>query len=509
MPGTHRTGWRSRLSDAKYGSCQSHMRNIAPPHHLLAKLGRAHVWRACVLIPFVFGVITCSSRASAQAAPNRCSAAEALLKGGETEEARKVYVALLKRDPTLTCAVDGLMRIHAPQPTPTAPSCSSADAEFDAGDLNAARNEYMRVGESVECAAMGLAAIREVQRLCDGGGAYVASHRQDDALAAFKAALEKNPHAKCATDGLDKVKPWWLQRVSDSVTSALPELLVAIGLILLAFLVVLLAAYWKKVDRRLSRWPLIGRVLRPRLTLTALDDAALTSKVGASMAARIKERLQRFRDVALGDASDPESPGYDLEFDRADEEFADLVSGNSSLERSLDKLSGVSDQTKLVGGLASLLYTILPIKKLTVSGVLDSPESSAAAITLALEDNERQAAAVALSGPPLPGQPTATDYLRLADPAAVWIQYVVARAVARDRIDPDGAASYALVRKGLDLQLAGDVIQARLAYQQALDRNPRNWAGKVNLAILEASIVEDPEEANVIITTVLDEMRMM
>src|SRR5207244_702376 len=123
-----------------------------------------------------------------------------------------------------------------------------------------------------------------------------------------------------------------------------------------------------------------------------------------------------------------------------------------------------------------------------VSGVVDPPEASRAALTLGLETGGKLDACATLAGPPLPSQPTADDYLRLSQPAAVWIQYEVGRVLSRGKIAPDEAESYAYVREGLDRHLERNDLEARAAYEKALELYDRNWAAKVNLAVTEARL---------------------
>jgi tetratricopeptide (TPR) repeat protein len=439
-----------------------------------------------------------------QERPNPCAVPDALLEVGEKEEARKEYVALVKADPTTRCAIAALKVLNAPVPPSEPMSCREADEEFDQGDLDSARDEYEQLPAGTECAATGLAAIREVDRLCKRGEGYLTLDREDDALASFKSALEKNPEADCATAGLEDVRPSLLDRIS----AALPDVLWAVGLIVLLVFVVLLTGYFNPMYRFLSTVPVLRHLLRPRLSLQTLDDSALGFKVGAPLTARIKERLRRFRAEALG-AETPGTVGtdYDLDFGGVDEEFADLVSGSSSLQNSLGKLSGLSEHTKLVGGLVDLVYALLPIKRLSISGVCDPAAASGASASLTLERDARLLAAVTLTGPPLPKAPTAPDYLALADPAAVWAQYVVARSLTRDDVRPEEAESYALLREGLGYQLAGDDIQARIAYREAIELNAQNWAARVNLAVTEARLAKRFETAVQIIQEAIDEMR--
>jgi tetratricopeptide (TPR) repeat protein len=322
--------------------------------------------------------------------------------------------------------------------------------------------------------------IADVERSCAVGSALAAAHRDDDAIAAYKAALAKVPAAHCAAAGLQREARPWAGRVLDRIADAVPAVLEALALVVIAVFLVLMLGYFRFASAALARLPLIGRLLSPRLTLDAFDDAAAgTTKVGVPMAARIRERLGRFRDEALH-----EDPSADeLDFGTAGEEFADLVSGDSGLRNALDKARDLSAQTKVVAALLDVLYALLPIRRLSVTGVLDPPDRNGASLTLALQSGGRLETAASIAGPALSADPTATDYLRLADPAAVWIQFEVARVLTRGVVSPNAAESYALVREGLDRHLGGDLDEARLAYEQALDLDPRNWAAAVNLTV--------------------------
>ncbi|MDQ4042156.1 MAG: hypothetical protein M3141_10480, partial [Actinomycetota bacterium] len=88
-----------------------------------------------------------------------CVLADALREAGAAKPATREYVALLRRDPALDCAKRGLAEINRPPPD---------------------------------------TAARDARRLCARGDAYRAVHREADALAAYKSALEKNPAARCA-----------------------------------------------------------------------------------------------------------------------------------------------------------------------------------------------------------------------------------------------------------------------------------------------------------------------
>lgn len=442
------------------------------------------MWRVSGIVAVVMGFLL-PTRAVAQEPQNPCAVPDALVEAGEEDEARKEYVALLKAAPATTCASQGLKELNAPTPTADTPSCDDADDAFDAGDLEAARTEYERIGRDQECAEAGLAAIREVERWCRQGQAHLALEREEDATTAFRSALEKNPNAECALAGLEELAPGFIDEVADLT----PEALLWLAVILLASLLLLaILGRSREIYAFLLRDPILRPLIRPRLTISPLDDSALPAKVGASFAARMKERLQRFREEAL--ATGEEAGDYELDFGSVDEDFAELVSQDSKVQTALSKLGGLSERTKVIGGLIDLLYTFLPGKKLAISGACEPPDANRAAATLLLEEDSRLVASTELAGPNLAKAANAGDYLALADPAAVWAQYIVAQALSDGRVDADRAESYALLRKGLDYHLAGKAVEARAAYREALDHNPENWAARVNLAVTEAHLAQ-------------------
>jgi tetratricopeptide (TPR) repeat protein len=224
-----------------------------------------------VVVSFAIG-----APAPAQALPpEACAAPDALRAAGETERARKDYVALLRKDPALTCAQSGLSALNDPKPS---------------------------------------TAGTEAQALCDRGSAYLALHRDADALKAFKAALEKDPKLPCASDGVDEAGPSLAGRTLDNIAAALPQYLLVAGLVVAAFFVLLLLGY-SDAYGRLVQLPLAGRILSPRLKLENLTDQS-GKEVGDALDARIKERLTRMREEAAG------APEFDLDFATTREDFA-------------------------------------------------------------------------------------------------------------------------------------------------------------------------------------------
>jgi tetratricopeptide (TPR) repeat protein len=394
--------------------------------------------------------------APAQTDP-RCAVPDALREAGEKEQARKEYIGLLKQHPLLACAETGLTEINK---TPSKRA----------------------------------AAIEEAITLCHRGRSYLNLHRDDDALASYKSALEKNPGQQCAKDGIEESGPSTAGRLFDRIADALPQYLLALALALLALFVFLLTAYVPLIRRWMVRRrfpPLVSRILSPRLNLGALSDQS-DKKVGEAIEARIKERLTWMR----AQATHTEAPGYELDLATPREDFDVLVGTDDTLKSALDKASEATEHTKLVGAVLNLLYTLLPLRKLTVGGVVEPRTGDCASVTLNLDSNGRLVAAATVTGPvsATPDVLTAEDYVKVAEPAAVWVQFEVARAIGGPTGDgPDAAESYALVRAGLERQRARQYEDARRFYERARELDRTNWAAYANQGMIEVRLRPDPD----------------
>jgi tetratricopeptide (TPR) repeat protein len=403
-----------------------------------------------------------------------CKVARALAATGQMDDARSEYVSVLRRNPSSVCAHSGLKHIDSVS------ACASGDNAVRAGDLPAARRHYKKAGTNSDCGATGVAMVKDVRRLCDLGQTYLGLDRSNDAATAFKAALEKSPGAACASKGLETAGPSSFTRTTNDVVDAIPRIAAALGIVAFLVFLALLPGHIPPVGRQLRRLPILRRFLGPRLTLEALDDAALGSgKVGSAIAGRIKEQLTRMHDEAI-------SPEPDLDMGTARDEFAEVVAGTGNLRAAFNNFTDVSEQTKLIAALLNLVYAALPIPRLSVSGVVEPPGPVAAA-TLALEGGSRLEASTRLLAPAHgKGDAGPFDYISLAESGAVWTQYEVARVLSGGKVEPGAAKSNVLVWRALQCQLAGDSDGACILYAQAIRAYPRNWAARVNLAVTEA-----------------------
>jgi tetratricopeptide (TPR) repeat protein len=394
----------------------------------------------------------------------QCGVPDAMLAVGEKERARKGYVALLSRQPHLACARRGLTTLNAPVDT----------------------------------------SRQQGQTLCARGDGYLRMHRQEDALTAYKAALEKDAALPCAAAGIENAGPGAVTRALDGVGETLPRILLVGALVLVFLFVFLLIGHARAAYRWLVRLPVIGRIISPRLSFDTLGDQTGLN-VGETITARVRARLVQMRDEAASDEA-----VHDLDFGSPTADFADLVAGDRGLHSALEKASEASEQLKIVAAMLNLLYTTLPIQNLAVAGVIEPASGAKASATLSLTVGGRPAASSTFdaTGPTATVNAIASDYLLLAEPAAVWVQYEVARAIrGDDGRGPDAANSYALVREGLEKQLAGHDEEARTLFMHAVELDKRNLAARVNLAMAEARLRHNYDKSIEILDDVWTEMR--
>jgi tetratricopeptide (TPR) repeat protein len=438
---------------------------------MLSLSKKAMLWIG-IAIAFVLmlAVSPLSPRAGAQVsepggASNPCALGDALKEAGEAKGAKKAYVEVMEQNSSSACAAAGLKELNAPP---------KEDPKVD------------------QCAV---------------GDAYRSVDRDDDAIAAYKKALEEDPKSDCAKQGLEAAGPNWFTRDIEAVTGSIPTVLVAIGLLLLLGYLVLALCRWRDFKQFLVRLGPVGRwvkrLLRPRLTFTDFADGAVEGSPGGPLTARVKERLGRMRDEALARA-----PEYDLDFGTPREDFADQVAENKTLKTALDSAGEVSEQTKMITALIGMFSVALPIRRFAVSGSLEPPAKSGAALTLMIGEEGRSEASTRLQGPADEKEdPKAKDYMTLADPAAVWIQYEIACSLNGDDWSPTKAESQAVLREGLDLCRRENLEAARKAFEKAISLDHTNWGAYVSLAVAEARIGGNYAKSVARILTGIERMR--
>jgi tetratricopeptide (TPR) repeat protein len=329
---------------------------------------------------------------------------------------------------------------------------------------------------------------------CAVPDALASAGEEGEARKEYVALLKSDPHLECAEKGLsgiDDSDATTAGSVFDWIERALPQYLLAGALALVVLVLVLLTAYIPGVRPRLVWLPLVGKILSPRFNFETLTDKS-DKGVSEAIEARIKERLARMHAEATGSGG----PGYELDRGTPRDDFDVLLGDDKRLKTALEKASEATEHTKLVGAVLSLLYALLPLRRLTVMGVVEPQAGPRASATLNLESNGRLVAAAIVLSPvsETPGTLTAADYFKVADPAAVWMQFEVAREIqGGNGQGPDAAESHAAVRAGLESQLAGKYKEARKFYEDALRLDQTNLAAYVNLAITEVALAPQPD----------------
>lgn len=408
-----------------------------------------------------------------------CAPAEALLANNEAAGARALYVKDLEATPTLPCASWGIKQAEA-----------ALEFQKDA------------------------TASAEAATLCIRGATYKEIHRKPDAIDSYKAALEKEPsNTGCGAIGLRKTGPNTVLRFLEGALGVLPWLAVSAGLLALALLIFLMIGNLPGLGDVWPKLPLLGRLLTPQISLVDCDDSALEDsiKIAKPFSAAIREQLERFR----GDLEDPESVEYALDSATGGGQLAVLVSGNSKLGSALASLGEASDQTKLLAAVISVLVELLPIKRLSVSGVLGpsigkadpSVPQCASTVRMTVERNSALVASSFLRSRLLPDPPNAADYMELGESAGVWVQFEVARLLANTHLRPAAAKSYAEVREGVEYLRADEPDRAEEAFETALELDPENWAAYLDLAMLKAHGNSDFAAATAILRRAVDGIR--
>lgn len=354
--------------------------------------------------------------------------------------------------------------------------------------MRASRMAAWRLGLFV-CAALLLplssgasaAADLTARQLCQVGDAYRAADRSGDALAAYRQALMTDPEEPCGRRGVDAtgdIPASWRAQVVGVVRRPLIPLLVV-----LALLYGVLRLAW----RPLSRIPVLGRHFAPRLELATLDQqSAGEGNPGAPLAARIVERMLAFR----GEAQSADVLAYSLDLSIDDQPYIDVFADNAALDNALAKAADVSERAKLAVALFALLNALVPRPRVKVEGALGPPDGVASA-TFSLMTGSRLSAAATLSVTAAGRKVTATDYVRIADVAAAWVQFETGRWLGRRETCRTAGESFAALRDGIDWHLDGARRQAREAFLRAIQLDPRNWAARVNLALSEARLGAD------------------
>jgi tetratricopeptide (TPR) repeat protein len=248
--------------------------------------------------------------------------------------------------------------------------------------------------------------------------------------------------------------------------------LAAVVVVALAFLVATIGRALKWTVSR-SEW-LKGfwfarPLLQPSIQISAFDDSAMSTRIGAVLASITQARVGGGREAGM---------------------HLYLVTGEAPSDPSFEALRTLPQARTLAAALEALMRAIGRPRLIVSGALLPIGDGGQAALTLTIQLN----AGCVASGDFWPSEPpTATlsvedGYRVLAVTAAAWIEHHV---VSQSPGTPAGevfystdARSWALFRAGAELQRMSCTAQADDAYEQALALDGANVGPLVDLANL-------------------------
>lgn len=378
------------------------------------------------------------------------------------------------------------------EPPSTSPAavCATAKSALERGQLEEARDGYMDVLASDPQAGCAIAGLREVtkavraeERLCKEGAnlAKGGEEQKAEARQRYAAAMGKNADSSCAAKGLglsgkedaDDGKNGLAHAEEDVgnlvslLGKALIALLVLLGIIVLA-------------------WSLLKRWRNPSLAVEAFSDGAVDAKVGSAVAALTEKRL-----IELSRRGRKPNDPYQLDVAVADVE---LVAENESLATAMGGLAEES-QFKLAAAILGLVDRYVGTH-LVAKGELAPKGGLGRGVLLVLQSQGSGLQASGVLWNPkeitVPADGKDTDpspYYELADEAASWLQFEVARSLD-DHVGllTANAKSFTALVQGIEMQRAEQSEAAAEYYAQALLFDRENVAALFNLSGIVARL---------------------
>jgi tetratricopeptide (TPR) repeat protein len=366
--------------------------------------------------------------------------------------------------------------------------CTSANAAFEQGELEKARDGYMDVLASdpnEACAAAGIAkvtkAARAEKKFCEEGEKLA---QGDDAAKAearrrYVAALEKNVESACATKGLSggeatekKEEKNGLARAKDNVTNFLA--IIGAGLVAVLVLIGICMLVWTGFKR----------ARHPSLAVKAFTDGGIEAKVGIAVATLTEKHL-----AELSRQGRRPTEGYALDLVVADVE---LVAENEGLATAMGGLAE-EPQFKLAIALLDLIDRNLG-NHLIVKGDLAPEGEKGRGLMLSMQSQKYGLQAsgalwnpMAVTVPLEQKDDDPEPYYELAGEAAGWVQFEAARSLNRQvELLTRNGKSFAELTQGIADQRAMRPAAAAERYAEALLLDPENVGALVNLACLVA-----------------------
>jgi hypothetical protein len=265
-------------------------------------------------------------------------------------------------------------------------------------------------------------------------------------------------------------------RLADAVVWVFQNLAwIALVLLLLWLAALMLTRWWDWWRRKAATSPLFRAVLRPRLQVAEFGDDGSDAKMGAGLAALVRG--------ALGSIGD----GRRLRLD--------IVSAHETLSEAFKGIGELSPRLKIVESLMALLDRALPVRRLTLGGQIVAP-GPLRGVGVALNVQDRKALAAAAEVWERPRHSDRADpkenlgaegYLRLVVPVTAWAELEINRLLERpSTTSTSSALSHSRAMSGRGWLAEGDMFAARLAFEEALEADARNWMARGNLATVES-----------------------
>jgi tetratricopeptide (TPR) repeat protein len=381
------------------------------------------------------------------------------------------------------------LRTAAAQTTPTGPSgttttqasCAYPDALKAQGRLADARTEYLAILKkspfSADCAAAGLATLPSQ---CATAKALEDHGQAGEAKKAYVELLKQDPASACAGQlkkdsrfsRLLVALPDVSKRFANVVAVAGAGLALLVAGYLLALFLLLQAAKWEPVGRRLrKRVPVVRRILRHRMTFEALDQSTIaerSAKVATPLGMMIQSELLRVS------ASTMEAPG-----------------GETALAPALEGLKELGPEFKVAAAIVALAEKSIRVDRYTIRGSMVSGPRGAG-LTLVFERAQARPSGGEVwqllpDDPSVAIAPGSQDYYALVAQAAGWLTFQFGRRLApRQWVVANNAESYGLARAGIDYKDRAELPKARRFLERALDLDAENVTALANLALIDA-----------------------
>lgn len=373
----------------------------------------------------------------------------------------------------VVAVVGGLSALPAAASTRTgvAEPCAEAQALENLGRPTAAEAVYLQElakPASLGCAVAGLERLGRIDESCSYAGALAHDGARQAAHAAYVEVLSVDPSSACANHGVAATIAPSTTSIWTTAGNIAKDAGYAIGAILLAALLVVVAVLlWLEVQTRIpwlrDQWP-AKKIRRPVFEVQALTETGTDPPLGPAVAGLIRGRVTW----------------------RTDRFGLNLVSGQAGVATAFSGLGDVSSEAKAAVAVITFLTALLPRRHFQLSGQLQPAGDEGVGVSLELSQNGDAEALVSLWATSfhLTDVPNVNAYQQLAVASAAWVDIWMTKALDGDALLTGDPQSWAFFRSGVDAQRLGEPVRARALYEQALAADGTNIGAMANLGII-------------------------